>query len=103
MRGYGETLTPLRRRIEFHLGKKVFFTNRFVPRTLSKDECAHFLEARLKNHNGKRWTHAAGSLNRCRGFCPSRQQLTHWFDYLTPIVMEAELLAGLLSVPLKVT
>lgn len=33
----------------------------------------------------------------------SRPLLTAWFDYFTPIVMEAELLAGLLSVPLNVT
>ncbi len=29
---------PLRRRIEHHLGRKMFFTNKFQPKTLSRDE-----------------------------------------------------------------
>jgi len=29
---------PLRQRIEHHLGKKIFFTNKFQPKILSKDE-----------------------------------------------------------------
>ena len=29
---------PLRQRIEHHLGRKVFFTNKFAPKNLTKDE-----------------------------------------------------------------
>lgn len=39
--------------------------------------------------------------NPCRAF-PPRQRLTFVVDHLTPIVMEAELLAVLLSIPAKV-